>query len=116
MDTITSKKCITLTKSGQLKDVLNVLDGKYAHLKTEDAVKIIISVCNACADSVVHVRFTPNDVSILVVNCMRVIQQLDNNLLYLFLSSIFHIIKYFINKVSTILYQAIRNELCGFLF
>ncbi|KRT78827.1 hypothetical protein AMK59_8040, partial [Oryctes borbonicus] len=99
MDANVSKKCVLLkTKNGHLKDVLNILDGGYDQLKTEEAVNVIICVCNACVDNGAQPQFTPDVVSELVVNCMKVIEKLDNNSLYSFLASIFHVVKYFIDK------------------
>lgn len=99
MDTNVLKKCIISTKNGLLRDVLNTLDGKFALLKTEDAVKIVICVCNACVDNSAPTRFTPDDVSELVINSCETMGVLDDASMNSFLASMFHIVKYFINMV-----------------
>lgn len=85
---------------GNFKGALKRIEAKELELNSRNSLKLVISCCAVCNKN--ECKTLVEDISSLLRVCAANIEELDESLLKNYLQSIFHIMKYLVEKVRQV--------------
>lgn len=92
------KTALQAITAGKFKLVIERIQKKEIELNTNNAMKLLINCCTVCNKK--QHNIPTRDMCVLVNNCCSQINELNETQVTFYLQSVYHILKYLLEKVS----------------